>query len=154
MRLMKRAALVVGATSVVTLFAAVSPAHAGVTTIPEVATLTITKVVQGDVPAGTTFTIRAVCEGSGEHELAFGADGGQQQIVFTEADQCDITEPDDGGSLSTTGLGEINISEPIEYSRTVVNTFAPAPSSSSSSSTSSPIDSAAAATTTQPRFTG
>ena len=147
MTFMKRAVLVTTAVSAIALAVAISPAGAGVppTTTPQIATLTITKVVQGTAPADAEFTIVADCEASGEHELTFGAEGGEQEIVFSSADVCDITEPGDGGASSTTGLGEIGIFSPTDYARSVINTFDP--------ESATTVDTAAEVAT-RPTFTG
>ena len=98
----------------------------------ESATLDVTKVVEGDVPPGTTFTVEVVCpfidgpptdstavdseewggvpEGAGgdiEETLTFGEEGGTQtveDIGFLNRN-CTVTETEDGGAESVTATG-------------------------------------------------
>jgi hypothetical protein len=150
MSIFKRALVVATATTAATLALAVAPATAGAPpqTGGETATLTITKVVQGDAPADASFTILVSCEASGEHQLLFGAEGGSDSVVFTGPDECDITEPADGGASSTTGLATVQITEPIAYAQTVVNVFDP------ETPTTPTSEAVSADTATRPTFTG
>jgi hypothetical protein len=77
-----------------------------------VAPLTVSKVVVGTIPAGTTFTVTVDCEGN-----IFGPDGNQATIVFDaqgnvvsgdattvfgDPGDCTVTETQNGGAESTT----------------------------------------------------
>ena len=76
MSIVRRAALACGALIIGSLTVAVVPADAGVSpTEPLTATLRVNKVVQGEAPSDAQFVIVVACEGTGEHELTFGADG-------------------------------------------------------------------------------
>jgi hypothetical protein len=106
------------------------------------ARLLIDKEVEGDVPAGTTFTVEVACEeGEGvavadvgpqdEHdgqtavyERQFGADGGSDVVYFYGPADCIITETEDGGAESTSiEPDEVEISDPEDFSTVVTNTF-------------------------------
>ena len=103
------------------------------------ATLDVTKVVEGEVPPGTTFTVEVVCpfidggpptdstavdaeewggvpEGSGgdiTETLTFGEDGGTQSVedIGFQNRECTITETDDGGAESVTTTASPDNSE-------------------------------------------
>lgn len=99
----------------------VAPSIADAAKVPT-ATLVVTKVVEGPVPAGTEFTVEVDCpaipvtdaQGSVEADpegpfpnprtLTFTADGGSQSLDMfpTEAPDCTVTETDDGGADTVT----------------------------------------------------
>jgi hypothetical protein len=114
-----------------------APVGAQTTTVPEVATLTVTKTVVGTPPAGTTFTLHISCAGDSEQvegmsgqavdydqDIPFTAAGGSVDFVFTGPSACEITETDDGGATSSSGSVEVAILEPIDYAAEITNTFA------------------------------
>ena len=121
------AALVLGST----------PADAGNGTL-----VTVTKVVVGDPPPGTTFVVRIQCDGAVQLNLPFGDTGGQVPPSFINpaSSECSVSEPEDGNADSTTFACQpgVNVtcdtstfeidSDGAEVSLTVTNTFvAPAP---------------------------
>jgi len=141
------------------------PAGAQTTsTVPETATLTVTKTVVGDPPAGTTFTLHITCtdanEGAGslggdnilpvgtvyDEDIPFGISGGSKDFVFLGPSQCDVTETDDGGALSNSGPVSVDILDPILYQAEITNTFAAV--------TTTAPPAAAAAVQATPAFTG
>lgn len=117
MRVALRLGVMVAVAAVMVLLP--SAAQAGKTV--ETATLDVTKVVEGDPPPGTTFTVEVECpvirdlrstaddwdagpEGAGPvtATLVFGADGGTQSVggIRFETRNCTVTETDDGGADS------------------------------------------------------
>jgi len=139
-------------------------------------TLVVTKVVEGPVPEGTEFVITVDCpvtdrsaevdpEGLGvSEELTFGEEGGSEEVsVPFFADECTVTETEDGGAASTTYAGEdvpggcdvtanednavVDFIEPVECEVTVTNTFEEEPPPP-------PEPEPAAQVVTAPTFTG
>ena len=120
------AALVLGAT----------PADAGNGT-----TLTITKVVVGNPPPGTTFSVRIQCDGAVQVNIPFGDAGGQSGAVFINpaSPSCSVSEPQDGNADSTTFACQAGVNVTCDTSTfeidsggaevdiTVTNTFVPPP---------------------------
>lgn len=153
MSMVKRALVVGTATTAATLALAVAPAAAGdgpPQTGSESATLTVIKEVDGTAPADATFTIRVSCDVIGDTDMTFGPEGGSDSVTFFRPDECEITEPGNGGASSTTGLGTVRIEDPTAYSQTVVNVFDPdVPTTPTSAAVA-----AAADTATRPTFTG
>jgi hypothetical protein len=148
MSIVRRAAFVAAAITALTVVAAV-PVDAGVppTTGIQTATLTISKVVQGEAPAGAEFVIEVDCVVEGVTELTFPAEGGSQELVFFEEDSCTVTETQTGGAVDVTPPVTIAIAEPILYEVTITNVFDTAPSSETTASTQ-------ADTAVRPTFTG
>jgi hypothetical protein len=129
-RILILAALVAGLAG-----ALLAPSGAGAQVIPT-ATLDVTKVVEGEVPPGTTFTIEVSCPaivkgpptddaavdaedwGGGpegtediEETLTFGEEGGTQSVegITIATQHCTITETDTGGAeavTTTAGAGD------------------------------------------------
>jgi hypothetical protein len=102
------------------------------------ARLTIDKVVKGTPPAGTTFTVEAVCDPGVEEaeplteERTFASAGGSATVILYDGAVCTVTETDDGGATSSTITdGTTNfLAEPLDLTTTVTNVFAavtPAP---------------------------
>ncbi|MGK2949082.1 MAG: DUF5979 domain-containing protein [Acidimicrobiales bacterium] len=99
------------------------------------ARLTIDKVVEGTAPAGTTFTVEALCddsEGEGDEggafteERTFEASGGSAAVVLYSGAVCTVTETDDGGATSSTitdGTSDF-LPAPVDLTSTVTNVFA------------------------------
>lgn len=77
----------------------------------EYAALDVTKVVEGDPAAGTTYTVRVDCSGSdaeaaagddtAPYDLVFATAGGTDRVWFFDAHSCDVSETDDGGAESS-----------------------------------------------------
>lgn len=84
-----------------TLIALAPPASAG-----GILTITVEKEVVGTAPAGTTFTVRAVCAGQDDPvNLTFDATGaplGQSSFQDVSLEGCAITEIVNGGATTTT----------------------------------------------------
>ena len=129
----------------------------------------IEKVVEGDVPADATFVVDVTCETGAlgaaaeygaapegffldplQGQVTFGAGGGTDYLVHYSGQDCTITEPEDGGAVSTTidttdcgteegpmdgagaeadaGVsGDFAILEPVDCIQTVTNVFSTAP---------------------------
>jgi len=103
--------------------------------------LTVTKVVDGAVPADATFVVRVTCDrlvmgssydGPGTagildqqvSDLPFGPTGGTKHVYFDGPSECVITEPVNGGATSTTIVpDEIDNEAPTAYATVVTNTF-------------------------------
>ena len=67
--------------------------------------INVTKVVEGDVPAGTTFTIEVTCNSDGGTDvtpLVFDAAGGTQTVTAPTIGDCSAEETDDGGAITVT----------------------------------------------------
>lgn len=107
------------------------------------AALAVTKAVVGEVPAGTTFQVHVGCVGglpgvrAGESDftaqdvppnfavdLSYGAGGGVHYVYTDGPVACLITEPGNGGALSTTITPQlVLIPSPSAFAATVTNTF-------------------------------
>lgn len=95
------------------------------------ARLTIEKVVEGEAPAGTTFTIEADCFADGQEGYdftevrEFPAAGGTQDVILYGGALCTTTETDDGGATSSevTDPETDFVPAPVDLTTTVTNTF-------------------------------
>jgi len=149
MSLATRTALLTAALAVFSLVAVVAPADAGTpptTGTPEIAVLTVTKVVQGEAPDDAEFVIEVDCENSGTTELSFGSEGGSEDVIFFDVDFCTISETQTGGAVDVTPPSDVAIAAPIQYAATVTNVFDMAPASDTSDT--------GADTAVRPTFTG
>jgi hypothetical protein len=101
----------------------------------EVAVLTVTKTVDGTAPTDAEFTLHITCNSEDDLEvetravdydedITFGSTGGSEDFAFTGPSECEVTEVDDGGALSSSGPVSVSITQPIAYSAEIVNTFA------------------------------
>lgn len=136
----------------------------------ETATLTIVKEVVGTPPPGAEFVIEVSCSPLDDGPVppgtilepvgapvpfvevfTFGPTGGEEDIIFTSAHVCDVQEVQDAGATSVTGEGQVFITDPTLFERTITNTFV-APDTLASTTTESRAVSPQVAT--RPRFTG
>ena len=138
-----------------------APVAAQTTTIPELATLTVTKTVVGTPPPGTTFMLHLTCVGierpsavdsnipqavAYDEDIEFGPAGGSKDFEFTGGSSCDVTETDDGGATSNSGPVNVVIDSPTEFNAEITNTFVAA--------TTAAPPAAVAAVAAAPTFTG
>jgi hypothetical protein len=67
-------------------------------------TLTVIKVVDGPVPAGTQFVINVHCTGPGNNtfstDLTYGESGGTQSMTADRSTPCAVAETTDGGAAT------------------------------------------------------
>ena len=81
---------------------------AGAGDLEDPSVVTVTKVVEGEVPDGTEFVVEVDCgDEGGPVELTFGAAGGTEE-VFVDFGGCTVTETDDGGAASVTYVCQID----------------------------------------------
>ena len=145
---------------------------------PAPSTLNVTKIVEGDVPPGTTFEIEVVCDSGlvsqgSEPEgvfttetLTFTEEGGTQSVeIFEFQPVCSVTEIERGGADSVTYTqgdgGEfcefsstevdavVDFGESSECGVIVTNTYEAEPTPPPA-----PAPAPAPAVATQPTFTG
>jgi hypothetical protein len=109
------------------------------------ASMPVTKVVSGPVPAGATFTVHLDCQGdfaestgggfqaaslpeSFTVDLHYGVAGGVKYAYTDHAVLCTVTEPVNGGATSVTISPQVidTTPDPGLYPGTVTNTFAAA----------------------------
>jgi hypothetical protein len=162
------------------LVAGAAPAGAG---IEPIATLTVTKTVQGEAPADAQFVIQVYCESvddSGEvpivfpvvdEVLVFGPEGGSEEFELFGEPECTVNETDDGGADEVIGDGgSVSVEDPIDYELEIINVFGGGGTTSTTAATTTttttgrtptttggtPTTAAAAATAARatPRFAG
>ena len=110
--------VLVAAIAVVIVSALVAPGIGQAQPLPE-HSLVITKIVEGDVPAGSTFEVEVECtflfdnapEGGFDptQTVTFGEEGGSETILVPiTVDECTATETEDAGAESVVYGGEDN----------------------------------------------
>ena len=103
----RRSLLAVAVSGGLALSLSAGPAGAGADN-----TLVVTKVVEGNVPPGTTFTIDVTCEGESmeiqDFEFEFGADGGSDSATVNAVPQeCTVTESESGSASAVSYACEV-----------------------------------------------
>ena len=162
-KLVTKISVVAAAVGMSVLAAAPAGAVSVDTTMPsKVATLTVTKMVVGTPPAGTTFVLHIRCVGTMrdssatpqggavpvyDEDVNFGAKGGSRDFSFGQTASCVVTETDDGGANSKSGPVTVEIDKPAFFHAVITNTFDPI------ATTTAPAK-AAAAVQAAPAFTG
>ena len=72
----------------------------------EPTTLTVVKVVEGDVPTDAEFVINVECTLTDVVDLTFGPEGGSETINVVPDEDCVVTETEDAGAESVTYAAE------------------------------------------------